>query len=47
MTTTCAASSGGLPADARNFSFRMKRAGGIVFCRRPIPIAEARNSGNK
>jgi hypothetical protein len=44
---TCAPSPGGLPADARNFSFRMRRAGAIVFCRRPIPIAEARDSGQQ
>jgi hypothetical protein len=26
INTTCAASPGGLPADARNFSFRIKKA---------------------
>jgi hypothetical protein len=35
IITTCAASPGGLPADGRNFSFRLKRA------------AEARDSGQK
>jgi hypothetical protein len=35
IITTCAASPGGLPADARNFRFRLKRA------------AEARDSGQQ
>lgn len=35
ISTTCAPSPGGLPADARNFSFRMMRA------------AEARDSGQQ
>jgi hypothetical protein len=48
IITTCAPSPGGLPADARNFSFRIGKAGNVVLVSAArLPIAEARDSGQK